>query len=714
MNCTKCNTPLKENAKFCTKCGQKVMVNTQTSNEGKNPESPKASDINSVNGRICWNIQPGQIARIITESEINSYKNVHGIVIQEGTKAFIRANGKTIASISGGSYEIGNNALSTANSLKNKFSNAWNWVISLLEKNEKNKPIDVRIQEQQQESILQYAKNEASFSVIMLLEKAFPLLIGQKQSTPDNYMDILPMKIQSQFLDLNLILNAYFKISDHETFILHYLSNRKELNTTTIVHEIADSVKRAIQDSLWDKEVKDNLVSNEVYTEIKEHINAIAAETFFGLSLVRIVEISSDNKDLDRLRALSAEIYLSENELDYLNRTNRFKNRLAETVNSQRLHEARTEQELLNELDEINKDRLLHEDELEKFKLVLKNERLLYEATKESERDAALSELYKSDLLRAEEVDILKMQIESDAQKRNQALLMMRLHDSIEFERVRLEGESEKAVSVAKGELAKQGLFDEYADNRFYKELEKQRTITETNLDIEQRKRDIAFNDEKRRHEMQKEDDDTQFKQFMSMLGAEEQARENQRRHEAEMEHARLKNAENMGRLQWESAKELSEEKIWALKGGDAAVTFAENKYRAEAERESSERLALQKKEDEARIDRERASRDAEHKETQSQMFQMMRDMMTMTGNIQAQKTAEKERQLEEKEERIQRQESRMDTAYDRALDYTTKNNVQANSQRPASNQTEKRCPDCDAKIEAETKFCADCGAEIL
>lgn len=57
----------------------------------------------------------------------------------------------------------------------------------------------------------------------------------------------------------------------------------------------------------------------------------------------------------------------------------------------------------------------------------------------------------------------------------------------------------------------------------------------------------------------------------------------------------------------------------------------------------------------------------------------MMRDMMTMTGGIQAQKVedkerraqeemAEKERQLRERDERILRQEGRMDTAYDRAL----------------------------------------------
>ena len=106
-----------------------------------------------------------------------------------------------------------------------------------------------------------------------------------------------------------------------------------------------------------------------------------------------------------------------------------------------------------------------------------------------------------------------------------------------------------------------------------------------------------------------------------------------------------------MERLKWENAKELSDENVWALNGGDAAVAYAENKYSSEAEREASERLEAQRREMEARLEAERASRDSEHRENQSQMFQMMRDMMTMTAGIQAQKLDENERQLRDPDE---------------------------------------------------------------
>ena len=148
-----------------------------------------------------------------------------------------------------------------------------------------------------------------------------------------------------------------------------------------------------------------------------------------------------------------------------------------------------------------------------------------------------------------------------------------------------------------------------------------------------------------------------------------------------------------------------------------------------------------------ARLEAERASRDTDHRENQAQMFQMMRDMMTMTGGIQAQKVedkerraqeemAEKERQLRERDEGILRQEGRMDTAYDRALDYTTHNNMppqtpqqvapaQPEQQAPRPQQaqtpqapaaktvTSTLCPDCGASLEPGMKFCADCGASI-
>lgn len=721
--CTQCGAPLKSGAKFCTKCGQRVTLAEKTSATSQET----TSDINSVKGRIYWNIQPGQVARVINETEFDSYNNIQGIIIPEGTTAYIRANGRTIASISGGTYNFTGSSSDSSNHLTGSLRKGWEFIVNLFKnKKKEEKPTTEALYLQQQNLILENAKKGAAFSVVILLDKSFPLLFGSKQGTLDAYKDFVPMNIQTRYLDMALGVNAYFKISDPERFIIHYLTERQMLNTTVIVDELTDTIRNILQETLYDTELSSNRIPQELHALLKEKINAIAAEAFFGISIVRIVEISATSEDLERFRVLSRELYLSDKELDYLRRTNDFKNRMADTVNSQRLHEATTDLELDKQLETINHDRLLHEDEMEKFKYFLRNERIVREAQNDDERNAALLEIAKTGFIREDEARALQDQLKTNDYQRGMMFQMIQLRDGIEFERTRMEGEAEKATLIVRKELELQGLQDDYADGRFYKEVEKQRTVAETNLDLDQRQRDMDYNDAKRMHDMEREDDDTQFQQFMAIQNAEEQARENQRKHEAEVEQNRLKTAEEMERLKWENAKELSDEKVWALNGGDAAVAYAENKYSSEAEREASERLEA-----------ERASRDSEHRENQSQMFQMMRDMMNMTGGIQAQKVDEKERQLRERDERILRQEGRMDTAYDRALDYTTHNNMppqmpqqavpaQPEPQAPRPQQTQApqspaaktaapaTCPECGAPLEPGTKFCADCGAGIM
>ena len=252
-------------------------------------------------------------------------------------------------------------------------------------------------------------------------------------------------------------------------------------------------------------------------------------------------------------------------------------------------------------------------------------------------------------------------------------------------------------------------------------DLEKKKAVASAGLDIEQRKRDMDYQDARRIHDMKKEDDNAQFQQFIAMQRMAEEAKENERRHEAEMEQARLRNAEEMERMKWENAKDLSDEKVWALKGGDAAAEYARNKYNADAQREASDRLEAQRREMDGRLDAERASRDAEHRETQAQMFQMMREVLNMAGGMQNQKLEDKDRQLRERDERLLRQEGRMDTAYDRALDYTTKDSrpaaerqapVRVTVESPAA-RTSVTCPECGAGLEPGAKFCPDCGTEI-
>ena len=497
-----------------------------------------------------------------------------------------------------------------------------------------------------------------------------------------------------------------------------------------VADEITDVIRVTLQDALYDVELSSNRVPKELHLMLKDRINAVAAESFFGLAVVRIVEVSAQSEDLERFAKISQELYLSEKELDYLRRTNDFKNRLADTINEQELHQATTEQEFRHQLNIINRNKrneeLLNEDELRKFEHLLINERIVREAKNNAERDAALTEIAKTGLVRQEELGMLAHEAKTRNYQRGMALAMMQLRDGIEFERIRLEGEAQKAEMIIRKELELQGMRDDYQDSRFYKELDKQRAIEDAKLDLQQRQRDMDYNDVKRLHDLQREDDEAQFRQMMAMQEMEERSKENQRKHDAEMELNRLKNAEEMERMKWENAQHLSDEKVWALNGGEGAVAYAQNKYNADRERETAERLEAQRKEQDARLDAERAARDADQRDTKERMFEMMNNMMAMASGVQAQKMEDKERQLRERDERIRRQEGRMDTAYDRALDYTTRETTVSHQQSqqpqyevhvqpvtssaPAQPMVSKSistivCPECGAPTEVYSRI---------
>ena len=116
MNCIQCNADLKEGAKFCGKCGTSQStpapeaaqpVIPQPSVQATNTNTaPQGDALGKIKDRIFWNIQAGELARRFNETQMAENDGARGIVINEGTTAFIKANGELIAELHGGAYDF--------------------------------------------------------------------------------------------------------------------------------------------------------------------------------------------------------------------------------------------------------------------------------------------------------------------------------------------------------------------------------------------------------------------------------------------------------------------------------------------------------------------------------------------------------------------------------------------------------------------------------
>ena len=56
--------------------------------------------------KIFWNIQKGEVACRVNESEFIRYDSAQGLIVNDGTTAYIKANGKVLAEIHGGIYDF--------------------------------------------------------------------------------------------------------------------------------------------------------------------------------------------------------------------------------------------------------------------------------------------------------------------------------------------------------------------------------------------------------------------------------------------------------------------------------------------------------------------------------------------------------------------------------------------------------------------------------
>ena len=525
------------------------------------------------------------------------------------------------------------------------------------------------------DAVIESMKRHEAFSLTLKLDKSFSLVFGS--GTAEEMAEFKPMTVRTKLLDLQMGLRAIFRISDFDRFAEYFLTDERVATTLKIAGKLQPTIQNAVQAVMQDREVEGTSIPADVVELITAKIVA-AGDQFYGLTLERVAEVAASNEDLERLRSLSRELYLSEQELDFLRRTNDFRNRLATETNGQAIADARSDLQLYQGLQEVNKDRLLADDELDKFYTVLSREKRIRDAQSEDEVEAALSDIEKTGLLREEDVENLRIDIAERRYQRGQVIKLMQLKDEIEFEKVRTAGEGQIAVETMRQGLELQELTlahrrreDEYSDDRRAKEREQMRADREAELELDDAEMNAQIERLRKVKEINREDKKMDLD------------------HEREMERLKQEALDKKARM--------TAEQLMAVAAGEnldsqAAVKFAES-FSAGKNVEQVQQAA------EARI--------ADSQRHEDRMLEMMREMKematTMTGHIVQNKDEERDRYRE----RMERQEERVDKTQDSALEYATRNNQQA----PQS--VGRVCPDCGTVAAQGVRFCAHCGRDL-
>ena len=118
MNCPKCNAEIADGHRFCTECGYRIVEETpapepvhQDAAEPQEQVNAPAAEaaptvMDNVENHIMWNVQPGQVARLIPEKEFSQYSDAAGLIVNEGARVLVRTNADDLTMLSSGIYSF--------------------------------------------------------------------------------------------------------------------------------------------------------------------------------------------------------------------------------------------------------------------------------------------------------------------------------------------------------------------------------------------------------------------------------------------------------------------------------------------------------------------------------------------------------------------------------------------------------------------------------
>lgn len=463
-----------EEAQQGLQAAERAQLNAEREAEqARNRRNQEAIDgIDVVRGRAIWSIQPGQIARKISERELEEIEKLKGVIVQEGCQAIIFANGELVATLSAGAYQFFKSVEEEKAAIKaaiekaekeldekerkareqrrqqeptfrelgvvGEIGRAGRWVGRLIfgeKKDEKKEKIERRKLDYAR--ILSQATQSPILSVYIVSERHITMTFAGSTEA-DGHLAFTPYKIPTKIVDVNIGVSLQLRINDIHQFATNYLADKNVATTMQFEQMLAPSIENTLRQMLRNLDYEASGLPEPVLNNLKIRIQQTINELLFGIQCERVLQITDSSADFERFRAVERELYCSEQELGFLQRTGEFRNRLAQESNKQTIDKATSEEELRYALQQLNRDQLLHDDEMEQFVLLLNAQKRLRQAKSQEEEYEALIDIKKSRLVKDDELAALEDALAHNKIERDSITEIMRIQHQQSVDDARL------------------------------------------------------------------------------------------------------------------------------------------------------------------------------------------------------------------------------------------------------------------------------------
>jgi hypothetical protein len=600
MDCPRCGTPAGPHARFCSRCG--IPMSTPTANTAKADAAPARRDLDIIDGMLVWNLHPGQVARKLRPGADEGLRQARGLIIQDGTRALIFADGRLAAELQSGTFPFDRPAPGT---VAGKTARGGG-IFSFLGSRNTTRTADDGAPEPDDTP-----GRSPVLSVLLIRQGSLPLIATLRE-------------VRTATVTTTVALQLMIEISDPLAFSRTLMQVRSELGLNALATALMGVVESALRQTFQRIPAEEIVPDPALESRLAAALTQSLGKDWEFIRMVRVAKVTAHREEFAKLHAISDATYLSDRALHQASVRSEFANRLREQRNRQRIDEAASVQHLHTELQRINRDGLVSQDDLAQFEAMLEHGRRLREARTEDEYQRELAELRRNELVREDGVLALARtladQQRDQGHRRSHALALFDLSRQLEMDQARLQWEYDVgdkrlalalerrlrehlgAYEVAAVAQAQRRLEDDYADER--------------------RQRDQGDADRRRRSEHEHE-----HRERLSQLELARQAQDLSDRRRRE-EHAR-ELATATQRAQEERDRSVAEAQSWAGMSVEqimaanpalspAAAASLATKYTAESVAQAEKAKA-----EAAAIGDEHRARAAEHSRDE------LRDFMT-------------------------------------------------------------------------------------